>query len=122
MRRPAVAALVTVTALLVPAAPAGACSSDESSSVRQQLTRADGAFVGRLVKRRGNLFVYRVDTRVKGRIGSRVRVHGLRDCGPSKRKGRRIGMVLDRFSGRWEATAFSEVPAGALLKAAGIGP
>ena len=122
MRRAAVVVLAAV-AVLVPAAPAAACSSDSAAStLYPRLVKADGAFVGRLVKRRGNRFVYIVDTRVKGHIGSRIRVHGLRDCGPSRRKGRRIGMLLDRRHGRWEANAFSEVPAGALLKAAGIGP
>jgi hypothetical protein len=122
VRRLAVALLLAATALLLPAAPASACSRDAADGVWKRLVESDGAFVGRLVKRRGNVFVYRVDTRVKGRIGRRVRVHGLRDCGPSVRKGRRIGMLLDRHAGRWEASAFSEVPAGALLKAAGIGP
>jgi len=55
-------------------------------------------------------------------MGRKVLVHGLRGCGPGVRKGRRVGMLLDRSRGRWEANAFDVVAARELLKAAGIGP
>ena len=83
MRRAVPIALLAATAVLASAASAAACATDGAASLGQRLARADGAFVGRLVKRRGRLFVYRVEVRVQGRIGRRVRVQGLRGCEPS---------------------------------------
>jgi hypothetical protein len=115
--------LATVLLTLIGAAPAAACSADSrATSLHDRLVKADGAFVGKLVKHKRDLFVYRVAVRVKGKLGHRVRVHGLPGCGPSGKKGRRTGLLLDRRHGHWEADAFSEVKPGDLLKAAGIGP
>ena len=122
MRRAvAVVALTVATALLVPAAPAAAACPDASASLRDRLRAADGAILGRFVKRSGSLRVYRVDTRVKGPIFERVRVRAVRGCAPAARKGRWIGLLLDRRGGRWHTASRALWP-GELLKAAGIGP
>ncbi len=122
MRRLAVAALLAGAALLVPAAPAAAaCPGRSSDSLQERLFAADGAIVAHLVERRGGVRTYVVDTRVKGTIGSRVRVRATARCAPAVRKGRRIGLLLDRRSGRWY-TASRALRPGTLLKAAGIGP
>jgi len=122
MRRLAVAALLAGTALLVPAVPAAAaCPGNASDSLQERLRAADGAIVAHLVKRRRGVRTYVVDTRVKGVIGSRVRVRAKAACAPAARKGRRIGLLLDRRSGLWY-TASRALRPGTLLKAAGIGP
>jgi hypothetical protein len=54
--------------------------------------------------------------RVRGELGRRVRVRGVRGCSVP----RRAGLLLARRDGRWVATA--AVKPGELLKAAGIGP
>jgi hypothetical protein len=123
MRRAALIAPLVATAMLVPAAPAAACSGGlDATGVRGAIERADGAFVGRLVKRRGNLFIYRVEVRIKGRLGRRVRVHTLRGCRPSTSRDRRTGLLLNRRRGHWQTTAADEYDAGELLRAAGVGP
>jgi len=122
MRRLAVAALLAGTALLVPAAPAAAaCPGNASDSLQERLRAADGAIVAHMVKRSGRVRTYVLDTRVKGDIGTRVRVRATPGCAPAARKGRRIGLLLDRRSGRWH-TASRALRPGELLKAAGIGP
>ena len=60
--------------------------------------------------------VYRVQVRVRGELGRRVRVRGVRGCGVPKR----AGLLLDRRDRHWVVTA--AVKPGALLNAAGIGP
>jgi hypothetical protein len=104
--------LATVLLTLIGAATASARRPD----LGPRLRAADGAFVGRLVKRHGHLLTFRVDVRVKGRLGPRVVVRGPR----SVRRGRRVGVILDRRPGRWVAEEI--VAPGELLKAAGIGP
>jgi hypothetical protein len=120
MRRLAVT-LVAAAVLLVPAAPASAACPSGQSVTFAGLLGADGAFVGRLVKRSGDRLTYRVDTRVKGDLGRRVRVTAGGACTPRARKGRRIGLLLDRRGGRWHSASRALAP-GALLKAAQIGP
>jgi hypothetical protein len=103
--------LATVVLTLIGAAPAAA-----DADLGARLRAADGAFVGRLVERDGRALTFRVQVRVKGRLGRRVVVRGARGV----RRGRRVGVVLDRRHGRWVAEEV--VAPGELLKAAGIGP
>ena len=114
MRRPVALATLAAALLLVPAAPAAAACPHASESLRERLDAADGAILGRFVRHSGGLRIYRVDAQVKGRFGTRVRVRAAR-------KGRWIGLLLDRRDGRWRTASRSPKP-GALLKAAGIGP
>ena len=121
MRRPVALATLAAALLLVPAAPAAAACPHASESLRERLDAADGAILGRFVRHSGGLRIYRVDSQVKGRLGTRVRVRAVRGCAPAARKGRWIGLLLDRRDGRWRTASRSLKP-GALLKAAGIGP
>jgi len=53
--------LATVLLSLIGAAPAAACSADSATDLGPRLRAADGAFVGRLYKRDGNLLWFRVE-------------------------------------------------------------
>ena len=102
--------VATVLLTLIGAAPAAACPRKSARGLHDRLVAADAAFVGKRVK----AGVYRVQVRVRGELGRRVRVRGVRGCGVPQR----AGLVLDR--GHWVATV--AVKPGDLLKAAGIGP
>ena len=135
MRRPALAASLAAVAVLMVVGPACATTADrgakppranagqgaeppraETADLPARLRAADGAFVGRLVARHGRVLTFRVDVRLKGVTGRRVRVHTRRHL----RRGRRVGVLLDRRAGHWAAQEV--VSPGELLKAAGIGP
>jgi hypothetical protein len=115
-------ALTTVLATLIAAAPAAACSSGSATSVQRRLADADAAFVGRRVARRAGALVFRVNIRVKGRLGRSVRVRWIDTCVSPPRHGRRTGLLLYRVRRHWVATGSDVVAPGELLKAAGIGP
>ena len=53
---------------------------------------------------------------MRGDLGTRVRVRGIRGCGVPKR----AGILLDRRHGHWVAT--TAVAPSELFKASGIGP
>ena len=137
MRRPALAASLAAVAVLMVVGPACANTADRgtrpprahsagqgaqppraetAADLPARLRATDGAFVGRLVARRGRVLTFRVDVRVKGVTGRRVRVHTRRHL----RRGRRVGVLLDRRARYWAAREV--VSPGELLKAAGIGP
>jgi hypothetical protein len=90
------------------------------------LKQADGAFVGRLTDREdvGNgqaLLTFRVDSVVKGRIGSTVEVVTANNgaaCGIETSDGQRIGLFLTRDSGRWIGSLCAQVSPDDLLAAA----
>jgi hypothetical protein len=104
--------VATVLLTLIGAAPAAACPRKSARGLHDRLVAADAAFVGKRVK----AGVYRVQVRVRGELGRRVRVRGVRGCGVPKR----AGLLLDRRDRHWVVTA--AVKPGALLNAAGIGP
>ena len=104
--------LATVLLTLIGAAPAAACPRTAVRGLHDRLVASDAAFVGKRIKPG----LYRVQTRVRGDLGKRVRVRGVRGCGVSKR----AGLLLDRRHGHWVAT--TAVPASELFKASGIGP
>jgi hypothetical protein len=106
------ALVATVLLTLIGAAPAAGCPRKSARGLHDRLVAADAAFVGKRVK----AGVYRVQVRVRGELGRRVRVRGVRGCGVPKR----AGLLLDRRDGHWVATV--AVKPGDLLKAAGIGP
>jgi hypothetical protein len=104
--------VATVLLTLIGAAPAAACPRTASRGLHDRLVASDAAFVGKRVKPG----VYRVQVRVRGELGRRVRVRGVRGCGVPKR----AGLLLDRRKGRWWATV--AVAPSELFKASGIGP
>jgi hypothetical protein len=104
--------VATVLLTLIGAAPAAACPRTSTRGLHDRLVASDAAFVGKRVKPG----VYRVQTRVRGDLGKRVRVRGIRGCGVPKR----VGILLDRRHGHWVATA--AVDPSELFKASGIGP
>jgi hypothetical protein len=104
--------IATVLLTLIGAAPAAACPRTSSRGLHDRLVASDAAFVGKRLKPG----LYRVQTRVRGDLGQRVRVRGIRGCGVPKR----AGILLDRRHGHWVATA--AVDPSELFKASGIGP
>ena len=104
--------VATVLLTLIGAAPAAACPRTSTRGLHDRLVASDAAFVGKRVKPG----VYRVQTRVRGDLGKRVRVRGIRGCGVPKR----AGILLDRRHGHWVATA--AVDPSELFKASWIGP
>ena len=104
--------VATVLLTLIGAAPAAACPRTSVRGLHDRLVAADAAFVGKRIKPG----LYRVQVRVRGDLGQRVRVRGIRGCGVPKR----AGILLDRRHGHWVATA--AVDPSELFKASGIGP
>jgi len=104
--------VATVLLTLIGAAPAAACPRTSERGLHDRLVASDAAFVGKRIKPG----LYRVQTRVRGGLGKRVRVRGIRGCGVPKR----AGILLDRRHGHWVATA--AVDPSELFKASGIGP
>jgi hypothetical protein len=104
--------VATVLLTLIGAAPAAACPRTSERGLHDRLVASDAAFVGKRIKPG----LYRVQTRVRGDLGQRVRVRGIRGCGVPKR----AGILLDRRHGHWVATA--AVDPSELFKASGIGP
>ena len=104
--------VATVLLTLIGAAPAAACPRTSERGLHKRLVASDAAFVGKRIKPG----LYRVQTRVRGDLGKRVRVRGIRGCGVPKR----AGILLDRRHGHWVATA--AVDPSELFKASGIGP
>ena len=104
--------VATVLLTLIGAAPAAACPRTSARGLHDRLVASDAAFVGKRIKPG----LYRVQTRVRGDLGKRVRVRGIRGCGVPKR----AGILLDRRHGHWVATA--AVDPSELVKASGIGP
>jgi hypothetical protein len=104
--------VATVLLTLIGAAPAAACPRTSERGLHDRLVASDAAFVGKRLKPG----LYRVQVRVRGDLGQRVRVRGIRGCGVPKR----AGILLDRRHGHWVATA--AVDPSELFKASGIGP
>ena len=102
----------TVLLTLIGAAPAAACPRTSTRGLHDRLVASDAAFVGKRIKPG----LYRVQARVRGDLGKRVRVRGVRGCGVPKR----AGLLLDRRHGHWVAT--TAVAPSELFKASGIGP
>ncbi len=104
--------VATVLLTLIGAAPAAACPRTSERGLHDRLVASDAAFVGKRIKPG----LYRVQVRVRGDLGQRVRVRRIRGCGVPKR----AGILLDRRHGHWVATA--AVDPSELFKASGIGP
>jgi hypothetical protein len=117
--------LLPVAALLLSlaaATPAAACPSRANVNLGPRLRASDGAFVGRVAERGAGRLTFRVQIRIRGRLGRRVTVRAPEGCRSALRRGRRVGVLLDRRDRRWTTGAAGVVDAGQLLKAAGIGP
>jgi len=122
MRRGIAAAAVALAIALVAAEGAQACSC-VAPRPRQQLKKADGAFVGRLLAVRAvdhglADYVYRVGRVAKHgpglRRGQKVRVRSARDsaaCGLPDARGRLYGLFLTRSEDRWRSNLCSVVAA-----------
>jgi len=118
MTRAVAAAAAALVIVLVAAEGAQACSCVPPRP-REQLKRADGAFVGRLLAVRGGDpadYVYRVGRVSKRgpglRRGRRVKVRSPRSsasCGLPDARGRLYGLFLTRREGRWSSNLCSVV-------------
>lgn len=132
-------ALVLLAALLLPAARASACScagpppGEERDFYREALHNADGAIVGKLLRKRSAggddssrraIYVYRVTRafKAKRRLGNRrVRVRSSASgasCGIEQPVGTRGGLFLHRDRGRWTSGLCSQVSPADLRRAA----
>jgi hypothetical protein len=133
------ACLAALVGALIFAATAAACScagpapGEEKSFYREALQRSDGAFVGKLLRKRpvGNaefptkaIYVYRVTRAFKAeqRLADRtVRVRSAADgaaCGIEQRIGTRGGLFLYRSGGRWSSNLCLQVSPRDLRRAA----
>jgi hypothetical protein len=129
MKRLFVLAAASFLAILAASVqPARACSCAPIDDPRRALLLADGAFVGRLLEKRPvrgsdlrSIYVFRVETAVKGRFADTVEVESATDgaaCGLEVSPGASVGLLLDRRSGRWTSSLCSQV-APARLRDAG---
>jgi hypothetical protein len=127
MRRVAVAVVLAVLAALAASVErAGACTCAPIGDARRALLEADGAFVGRLVERRppdrfGTIYVFRVETAVKGRFGDTVEVRSTGNtatCGIGVPRGVSVGLFLERRRGRWTSSLCAQIEPGRLRAAA----
>jgi hypothetical protein len=133
VRGPAVAALVLLTGLAAPAS-AGACSC-VALAPETRFELADGAVIAKLIEvdprgPRSAVLRYRVQEAFKARRrlrrGRILALGSTRDgasCGLPEQPGRRYGLFLGRFDGRWRASLCDVVaPSQMRDAAAGGGP
>lgn len=116
--------VVLAAALAVTVEPGRACSCVPPDPW-DYLKRADGAFVGKLVRREtdGNnaVLTFEVEQAVKGRIGGTVKVVTASNgaaCGIEAPIGTRVGLFLAREGGRWVGNLCWQVSPEHLLAAA----
>ena len=117
--RIAVAVVAALAAAGWTAQDAAACSCVQWGNPRTELARADGAFVGVFLRRRplrpGPLrssadpyvYVFRVERRLKGRLGRDVEVispESGASCGLEVRPRQRVGLLLRRENRRWHSS------------------
>ena len=129
----ALAGSLIVTATAAACSCAGPAPGERDSFYREALKRSDGAFVGKLLRRRpvGNaefpskaIYVYRVTRAFKAseRLADRkVRVRssaGGASCGIEQRIGTRGGLFLYRSNGHWSSNLCSQVSPRNLRRAA----
>jgi hypothetical protein len=116
-----------VAGLLVPGAPALACSC-APPDLASWLPEADGAFVGRWIDRAETgdgmaSVTFEVERVVKGTFGPKaiVRTNAQGSaCGLERLGGYRTGLLLQRgLNGVWESNLCSMVPSAELLAFAG---
>ena len=130
MRAVVLALAVLAAVLAARVEPARACSC-VLGDPRAALARADAAFVGTLVERRGPAdprssvepvtLVFRVERAVKGRLGARVEVQTVASgasCGIELEVGARTGLFLDRRGSRWHGSLCGQIEPARLLEAA----
>jgi hypothetical protein len=124
--RVALAVLAALVAAGWTARDVAACSCIQWGKPRAELARADGAFVGVYLRRRplrppGSVrssadpyvYVFRVERRVKGRIGRTVEVispESGASCGLEVRPRQRVALLLDRKNRRWHSTLCQQRP------------
>lgn len=99
--------VVAAAALAASVEPARACSC-ALPDARAALAQADGAFVGKLVRRRESgteaVLTYSVEKTLKGAIGATVEVRTAANgaaCGIEAPVGARVGLVLERRDAAW---------------------
>jgi hypothetical protein len=122
--------VVVAAALAARVEPARACSC-VFGDPRAALERADGAFVGTLLERRGPAdprssiepvtLVFRVERAVKGKLGARVEVQTAASgasCGIELEVGQRTGLFVERQGSRWLGTLCGQLAPARLLEAA----
>ena len=128
--------LVLGAASLAAGVEAGRACSCALPDARAALAQADGAFVGRLERRREAsgraVLTFSVERALKGSIGSRIEVRTAANgaaCGIEVPVGTRVGLVLDRRGGSWQGGLCWQFDPEELLTAArplpppnGLGP
>ncbi len=133
VRRPlALALLLAAAALVGVARPAGACTCAPFDT-RSALSAADAALVGTFVSRADppvpvdgtpageTVYTFRVDTVVKGALGSEVEVRSASSeasCGLSVAAGRPVGLLLSERDGHYHGNLCSQPSPERLLRAA----
>jgi hypothetical protein len=109
---------VAVMALLPAPSAHASCASRKP---REQLARADAAFVGRLLDRSGDRLTFAVDRSVKGDLGDRVEVE---DAAPRSSlslrpaAGVQVGLFLSRRHGRGFVASDCDVVTPEAMRAA----
>ena len=131
VRRLALVVVAVVSALVVHAAPARACScAPPNRDTLAAVADADGAFVGRLTRTddpsvgpvvssaRTVHHRFDVEAVAKGAIGATVVVDAAAEgasCGLEAREGERVGLLLRREGGSWRSGLCSRIDPDALV-------
>ena len=125
MRTLIVCVFVLFAATLAAGVEPGRACSCALPDPRAALARADGAFIGTLVRRQQlaqqAVLTFSVEKSLKGSIGRTVEVrtaaHGA-GCGLEAPIGTRVGLVLERRGGAWHGHLCWQFDPGELLAAA----
>jgi hypothetical protein len=116
--------LLVVAATLALAGEAAACTCAPASA-KERLDSADAAFVGRLVAKRPHsggeaVYVFLVDSVVKGELGRRVEVVSPTSgaaCGFELPTGEASGILLRRDGEEWIGGLCGQIAVGELVEA-----
>jgi hypothetical protein len=127
MRAIAVCTLAVLAALAAEVEPARACSCvppDPWAAV----ALGDAAFVGTVLERRDSrtatVLVLSVERRLKGPLGTRVEVRTTSSamCGVDADVGKRVGLALDRYEGKWRGSLCWQFEPAQLLVVTALPP
>ncbi len=120
------AILVVLAAVLAARVDTARACSCVQPDPRTMLPQVDGAFVGKLVRRRDvgagrSLFTFAVERSVKGGIGRTIEVASASNgaaCGIEATVGQRIGLMLERVGAMWRGNMCAQVDPDDLVAAA----
>ena len=112
--KPLLVALAAAAVLGATASDALACSCVPWGNAKEELAKADAAFVGVYLGRRAlsgspgaAIYRFRVERRLKGALGRNVDVVSANNgaaCGLEVERGHRYGLLLRRVRGRWHSS------------------